>query len=241
MQNIENSVLVDIGNSKTVAITIRPTIAVQHEQLLLDYLKIYSDSSLQYLINLLSYGYYEDKEMHDEFMTAIAKVYPFLISESILERLEEKRIKSLNVELNELEELYNSQKTSKEKYLAKKAEVEERHSFMELKLKNKSPVFLYDTIKGGIMKLFIADTQQFIEKSMFFDSFVLNNIIMTSAVDSDIINSQLMPRQRIVANGLVLWLKRLLNQIDQNCFDFSVFIPLELKKKQLESQADLTK
>ena len=44
--------------------------------------------------------------------------------------------------------------------------------------------------------------------------------------------------QKIIGHGLVLWLRQLIEQLDNNCFDYSKYIPQSMSDELGKSQSE---
>lgn len=95
---------------------------------------------------------------------------------------------------------------------------------------------LYNAIQASITRVCFQDNGMMIAKIALLDQFLLNDndgIILVKDKDKQYCNNPF-NSQKIIGHGLVLWLRQLIEQLDDNCFDYSKYVPQsmsdELKK-----------
>lgn len=203
--------VVDVENKQVnITISLNPARKVQHESMLLNFLKPFISLEcppLMYIIDLiLSSGYFEDATAHNEIMTQFAKEYSYLLPESVCELYAEKNI------IRKDHEIYK----------------------------------LYNAIQASITRVCFQDNGMMISKSVVLEKFLLeledtenknDGIILIKDKDKQYCNNPF-NLQKIIGHGLVLWLRQLIEQLDNNCFDYSKYVPQSMSDELGKSQSE---
>lgn len=88
---------------------------------------------------------------------------------------------------------------------------------------------LYNTIISRLQLLCYSDTALAVTKQEFIHQIFINEILdMNDEVKSVYLFNPI-NRSKIVGHGLILWFRSLIKQIDDNCFDYSDYIPKEME------------
>ena len=99
---------------------------------------------------------------------------------------------------------------------------------------------LYNAIQSSITRVCFQDNGMMIAKSALLDQFLLNEndgIILIKDKDKQYCNNPF-NSQKIIGHGLVLWLRQLIEQLDNNCFDYSKYVPKSMSDELGKSQSE---
>ena len=99
---------------------------------------------------------------------------------------------------------------------------------------------LYNAIQASITRVCFQDNGMMIAKSALLDQFLLNEndgIILIKDKDKQYCNNPF-NSQKIIGHGLVLWLRQLIEQLDNNCFDYSKYVPQSMSDELGKSQSE---
>jgi hypothetical protein len=99
---------------------------------------------------------------------------------------------------------------------------------------------LYNAIQSSITRVCFQDNGMMIAKSALLDQFLLNEndgIILIKDKDKQYCNNPF-NSQKIIGHGLVLWLRQLIKQLDNNCFDYSKYVPQSMSDELGKSQSE---
>lgn len=87
---------------------------------------------------------------------------------------------------------------------------------------------LYNTVIARLQLLCYSDTALAITKQEYLHQSFINEILdMNDEVKAHYLSNPI-NRSKVVGHGLVLWFRSLIKQLDDNCFDYSDYIPKEM-------------